>query len=170
MGLKKCIYSTYSPWAPHTYDFVVLTSLTHTRRILLVVLQTGKAKDSSAPLHVDQVNIKDVLRIKLSITCCLWIEKLLSHTALYCLILQAGKPSKYLTAFEPHWWWQPEYILAQCKLTEKLSLLCHLLEKNQTKWSIMLSTTAVSTHWLVRSLEAPHKSYMERSVTAEQAT
>jgi hypothetical protein len=30
------------PWAPHTYDFVVLTSLTHPRKILLVVLQIGK--------------------------------------------------------------------------------------------------------------------------------
>jgi hypothetical protein len=44
-----------SPLAPHTYDFVVLTSLTHPRKILLVVLQIGKyeigiAKDLSAPL------------------------------------------------------------------------------------------------------------------------
>jgi hypothetical protein len=30
------------PWAPHTYDFVVLTSLTHPRQILLVALQIGK--------------------------------------------------------------------------------------------------------------------------------
>jgi hypothetical protein len=37
--------------APHTYDLVVLTSLTHPRKILLVVLQIGKAKDLSAPLH-----------------------------------------------------------------------------------------------------------------------
>jgi hypothetical protein len=41
---------------PYTYDFVVLTSLTHPSKILLVVLQTGKgkigkAKDLSAPLH-----------------------------------------------------------------------------------------------------------------------
>jgi hypothetical protein len=48
---KKCVYSTYSLWAPHTYDFVVLTSLTHPRKTLLVVLQIGKAKDLSAPLH-----------------------------------------------------------------------------------------------------------------------
>jgi hypothetical protein len=34
---------------PH--DFVVLTSLTHPRKILLVVLQIGKAKDLSAPLR-----------------------------------------------------------------------------------------------------------------------
>jgi hypothetical protein len=39
---KKCIYSTYPPSSPHTYDFVVLTSLTHPRKILLVVLQIGK--------------------------------------------------------------------------------------------------------------------------------
>jgi hypothetical protein len=30
------------PWAPNTYDFFVLTSLTHPREILLVVLQTWK--------------------------------------------------------------------------------------------------------------------------------
>jgi hypothetical protein len=50
--LKICIYCTYSPWAPHTYDFVVLTSLTHPRRILLVALKIGKAKDLSAPLRI----------------------------------------------------------------------------------------------------------------------
>jgi hypothetical protein len=45
------------PWAPHTYDFVVLTSLTFPRKILLVVLQIGKqeirkAKELSAPLRM----------------------------------------------------------------------------------------------------------------------
>jgi hypothetical protein len=40
------------PWAPHSYDFVVLTSLTHPIKILLVVLQIGKAKDLSAPLLI----------------------------------------------------------------------------------------------------------------------
>jgi hypothetical protein len=40
------------PWAPHTYDFVVLTSLTHARETLLVALQIGKAKDLSAPLRI----------------------------------------------------------------------------------------------------------------------
>jgi hypothetical protein len=40
---KECIYSTYSPLSStHTYDFVVLTSLTHPRKIILVVLQRGK--------------------------------------------------------------------------------------------------------------------------------
>jgi hypothetical protein len=38
-------------WAPHTYGFVVLTSLTHPSKILLVVLQIGKTKDLSAPLR-----------------------------------------------------------------------------------------------------------------------
>jgi hypothetical protein len=38
MGLKKFIYSTYSP----ELHFVVLTSLTHPRKILLVVLQIKK--------------------------------------------------------------------------------------------------------------------------------
>jgi hypothetical protein len=52
----------FPPWAPHTYDFVVLTSLTHPRKILLVVLQIGKqeiekAKDLSAPLHICPVHI-----------------------------------------------------------------------------------------------------------------
>jgi hypothetical protein len=37
--------------AAHTYDFIVLTSLTHPRNILLVVLQIRKAKDLSAPLR-----------------------------------------------------------------------------------------------------------------------
>jgi hypothetical protein len=36
---------------PHTYDLVVITSLTHPRKILLVgKLEIGKAKDLSAPL------------------------------------------------------------------------------------------------------------------------
>jgi hypothetical protein len=37
--------------APHTYGFVVLTSLTHPRKIFLVVLQIRKAKYLSAPLR-----------------------------------------------------------------------------------------------------------------------
>jgi hypothetical protein len=36
----------------HTYDFVLITSLTHPRKIILVVLQIGKAKDLSAPLRI----------------------------------------------------------------------------------------------------------------------
>jgi hypothetical protein len=53
----KSVYSAYSPWAPHTNDFVVLTSLSHSRKIILFVLQIGKqeigkAKDLSAPLRV----------------------------------------------------------------------------------------------------------------------
>jgi hypothetical protein len=54
---NKYIYSTYSPWAPHTYDFVVLTSLSHPRKIVLFVLQRGKyeireGKNLSAPLRI----------------------------------------------------------------------------------------------------------------------
>jgi hypothetical protein len=51
MALKKCIYSTYPPPLKlYTFDFDVLTSLTHPRKILLVVLQIGNATDFSAPL------------------------------------------------------------------------------------------------------------------------
>jgi hypothetical protein len=42
---KKYIYICtlhIAPWAPHTYDFVVLTSLTHPWNIRLIVLQIGK--------------------------------------------------------------------------------------------------------------------------------
>jgi hypothetical protein len=42
--MKKYISSTYSPpppRAPHTYGFVVITSITHPRKIILVVLQIG---------------------------------------------------------------------------------------------------------------------------------
>jgi hypothetical protein len=39
------------PWAPHTYDFVVLTSLTHPRKILLVVLQIGKQKKEKSKTY-----------------------------------------------------------------------------------------------------------------------
>jgi hypothetical protein len=42
----------FPPWAPHTYDFVVLTSLTHPRKILSVVLQIENAKNLSAPLRI----------------------------------------------------------------------------------------------------------------------
>jgi hypothetical protein len=49
----------------HTYGFVVLTSLTHPRKILLVALQigkweTGKAKDLSAPLRTMGQVVADV--------------------------------------------------------------------------------------------------------------
>jgi hypothetical protein len=52
-NLKKKMYSLLN--STHTYDFVVLTSLTHPRKILLVVLQIGKAKDLSAPLRITPV-------------------------------------------------------------------------------------------------------------------
>jgi hypothetical protein len=50
-------------WPPHTYDFVVLTSLTHRRKILLVVLQIGKAKDLSAGLPVEIPSIVTLLYV-----------------------------------------------------------------------------------------------------------
>jgi hypothetical protein len=40
------------PQAPHTYDFVVLISLALPRKILLVLLQIGKAKDLSAAQRI----------------------------------------------------------------------------------------------------------------------
>jgi hypothetical protein len=53
-GIGKMYLLYIFPPELHTYDFVVLTSLTHPRKILLVVLQTGKyetgkAKYLSAP-------------------------------------------------------------------------------------------------------------------------
>jgi hypothetical protein len=57
MGLKKNVFTLHiPPWAPYTYDFVVLFSLTRPRKILLVVLQIGKAKDLSAPLRSTNIN------------------------------------------------------------------------------------------------------------------
>jgi hypothetical protein len=42
-GIEKDVFTLHIPsWAPHTYDFVVLTSLTHPRKIILFVLQIGK--------------------------------------------------------------------------------------------------------------------------------
>jgi hypothetical protein len=39
----KNVFTPHIPaWAPHTYDFVVLTSLSHTRKILLILLLIGK--------------------------------------------------------------------------------------------------------------------------------
>jgi hypothetical protein len=49
---KMYLLYIFSPRAPHTHNFVVLTSLTHPRKPLLVVLQIGKAKDLSAPLRI----------------------------------------------------------------------------------------------------------------------
>jgi hypothetical protein len=39
------------PLSTHTYDFVVLTFLTHPRKILLVVQQIGQAKDLPGPVR-----------------------------------------------------------------------------------------------------------------------
>jgi hypothetical protein len=43
------------PWAPHTYGFIVLTSLSHPRKSLFVVLKIGSRKIRrliSTPTHV----------------------------------------------------------------------------------------------------------------------
>jgi hypothetical protein len=50
-GLNKYIYSTYSPLSSTHLWLVVLTSLTHPRKIILVVLEIGKAENLSAPLR-----------------------------------------------------------------------------------------------------------------------
>jgi hypothetical protein len=42
MGLKEMYLLYIFPPELHSYDFVVLTSLTHPRKILFVVLQIGK--------------------------------------------------------------------------------------------------------------------------------
>jgi hypothetical protein len=49
LNWKKVFTLHIPPWAPHTYDFVVLTSLTHPRKILLVALQIGKPKTYQHP-------------------------------------------------------------------------------------------------------------------------
>jgi hypothetical protein len=42
---KKNVFTLHiPPWAPHTYEFIVLTPLTHPRKIILVLLQIGKDK------------------------------------------------------------------------------------------------------------------------------
>jgi hypothetical protein len=42
-GIEKNVFTLHiPPSAPHTYDFVVLTSLTHPRKIILFMLQIGK--------------------------------------------------------------------------------------------------------------------------------
>jgi hypothetical protein len=49
------------PWRPHTYDFVVLTSLTHSRKILLVLLQIVNRISQrliSSPTYRCQISIK----------------------------------------------------------------------------------------------------------------
>jgi hypothetical protein len=67
MELKKCIYSTYSPLSSTHLDFVVLTSLTHPREILLVVLQIGIARDLSTPLRIRNKKHKQIFYSK-----CVW--------------------------------------------------------------------------------------------------
>jgi hypothetical protein len=58
------------PWDPHTYDFVVLTSLTHPRKIVLVLLQIAKAKDLSTPLRSSFCGLKNLIFIIKSVIKC----------------------------------------------------------------------------------------------------
>jgi hypothetical protein len=68
----KNVFTLYiPPWAPHTYDFVVLTSLTHPRKIILVVQQIRKAK---VPLHMLNFMHSKVLDISPAAqTCTMWL-------------------------------------------------------------------------------------------------
>jgi hypothetical protein len=105
-GLKKYIYSTYSHWSPHTYDFVVLTSWTHPRNILLIVLQIGKQEVGkaiylSASLRTKNTNSlgkakfnlliinnrseTDIYRLLFPITCCNY--KILNYICLFNYIM-----------------------------------------------------------------------------------
>jgi hypothetical protein len=43
--------NVFTLWVPHTYDFIVLTSLTHPRKIVLVVLQIGKQEEPKTDQH-----------------------------------------------------------------------------------------------------------------------
>jgi hypothetical protein len=52
MGLKKKIFTLHIPlWAPRAYDFVVITFLTHPRKISLVVLQIGNKEKPKTYQH-----------------------------------------------------------------------------------------------------------------------
>jgi hypothetical protein len=54
---EKNVFTLHILRAPHAYDFVVLTSLTHPRKILLVVLQNRKSQRLlSTPTHVTDNN------------------------------------------------------------------------------------------------------------------
>jgi hypothetical protein len=56
MGLKKCIYFTYPPLAPHTYDFTVLNFFNPSKKNSFGCAanrKIGKAKDLSALIRRD---------------------------------------------------------------------------------------------------------------------
>jgi hypothetical protein len=57
MGLKQCIDSPYSPWAPHTYDFVAVTYLTYPRKVLLVVLKIWNRKSQSISWEANSFSV-----------------------------------------------------------------------------------------------------------------
>jgi hypothetical protein len=65
------------PWAPHTYGFVVPTSLTHPRKILLVVLQIGNRKSQrliSTPTYMcEYMWLRDWGR-EWCVCVCVWVS------------------------------------------------------------------------------------------------
>jgi hypothetical protein len=93
--------------APHTNDFVILTSLTHPRKILLVVLEIGKAKYLSALLHtwfiMDITGIKIIMdkyiefevltavTTKSSIFCDVMLCSLVNHQITKCYITEYSR-------------------------------------------------------------------------------
>jgi hypothetical protein len=69
MGLKNVFTLHTPPWASHTYDFVVLTSLTHPRKIVLVVLQIGNRKSQRLISTPTYVIIIMILKSRIFRTC-----------------------------------------------------------------------------------------------------
>jgi hypothetical protein len=64
---KMYLLYIFPPWAPHTYDFVVLTSLTHPRKIGCAAnRKIGKAKDLSAPLRTPVILKGMFLKLKMA--------------------------------------------------------------------------------------------------------
>jgi hypothetical protein len=77
----------FPPWAPHTYDFVVLTSLTHPRKIILVVLQelhqkyltTANSKVMETELRL--LRDRSIEHDRIIISCCYLDELFLTNHA-----------------------------------------------------------------------------------------
>jgi hypothetical protein len=61
------------------------------------------------------------------------------HMLKCMLMFQVSIPRVYLQVCEICYGWQLEYILTDSKVTEKLSLLCHLLAVNKAIDSLICS-------------------------------
>lgn len=85
---------------------------------------------------------------------CLW-----KFTSVYVVTPQASILRIYLQYCESYVR-QPEYVLRDCKLTEKWSLLCLLLAGTQTDWSVIPLKIVVLTVLVVPS-DRFHSSYKE---------